>query len=177
MTTYTHGSFTDLCRGPHVENTGNIGAFKLLKVAGAYWRGYEKRPMLQRIYGTAFSTKAELDHYLKMLEEAAMRDHRKVGSDLDLFSTMDEFGAGLILWHPKGSRIRNTIETFWRDEHYKNGYELLYTPHIGRSTLWRAPISGQSAVWFARKRKISWTLTVWVPREYRRSRKYSVITE
>ncbi len=137
ITTYSHGAFTDLCRGPHVADTGKIGAFKLLKVAGAYWRGDEKNPMLQRIYGTAFSTKTELDHYLAMLEEAGRRDHRKLGTDLDLFSSMDEYGAGLILWHPKGGRIRNAIENFWREEHYKNGYELLYTPHIGRASLWQ----------------------------------------
>ncbi|PIR17146.1 MAG: threonine--tRNA ligase [Deltaproteobacteria bacterium CG11_big_fil_rev_8_21_14_0_20_49_13] len=136
VTIYKHGNFVDLCRGPHLKDTGEIKAFKLLKVAGVYWRGDEKREQLQRIYGTAFSDKKGLDAYLKMLEEAEKRDHRKLGTELDLFSTLDQYGAGLVLWHPKGGRIRNSIETFWKDEHYKNGYELLYTPHIGRSTLW-----------------------------------------
>lgn len=136
ITIYRHGEFTDLCRGPHVASTGKIGAYKLLKVAGAYWRGDEKNPQLQRIYGTAFVEKKQLDDYLAMLEEAAKRDHRKLGADLDLFSTMDEFGAGLVLWHPKAGRIRDTIESFWKDEHYRNGYDILYTPHIGRSKLW-----------------------------------------
>ncbi len=136
VTLYTHGNFTDLCRGPHVGDTSKIGAFKLLKVAGAYWRGDEKKAQLQRIYGTTFPTKAELDGYLTRLEEAEKRDHRKLGTQLDLFSTMDEYGAGLILWHPKGARIRHAIESFWKDEHFKHGYDILYTPHIGRSTLW-----------------------------------------
>jgi len=136
VTLYTHGNFTDLCRGPHVGDTSKIGAFKLLKVAGAYWRGDEKKAQLQRIYGTTFPTKAELDEYLTRLEEAEKRDHRKLGTQLDLFSTMDEYGAGLILWHPKGARIRHAIESFWKDEHFKHGYDILYTPHIGRSTLW-----------------------------------------
>jgi threonyl-tRNA synthetase len=136
ITSYRHGSFVDLCRGPHMKSTGEVKAFKLLKVAGAYWRGDEKNAMLQRIYGTAFPSKSELDAYLHMLEEAAKRDHRRLGVDLDLFSNLDEFGPGLILWHPKGGRIRDAIETFWKAEHYKNGYEILYTPHIGRSSLW-----------------------------------------
>ncbi|MFH0798622.1 MAG: threonine--tRNA ligase [Pseudomonadota bacterium] len=137
ITTFSHGDFTDLCRGPHVEHTGAIGAFKLLKVAGAYWRGDEKNPQLQRIYGTAFPTLGELTAYLAMVEEAGRRDHRKLGTELDLFSTMDEYGAGLVLWHPKGSRIRDAVETFWKEEHYRNGYEILYTPHIGRAALWQ----------------------------------------
>ncbi len=136
LTIYRHGAFVDLCRGPHVADTGKIGVFKLLKVAGAYWRGDEKNAQLQRIYGTAFPTKEELDAYLKFLEEAEKRDHRKLGAELDLFSSLDEYGAGLILWHPKGARIRDLIETFWKSEHYKNGYDLLYSPHLGRSTLW-----------------------------------------
>lgn len=136
VTIYKHGKFVDLCRGPHLKDTGEIKAFKLLKVAGAYWRGDEKREQLQRIYGTVFPDKKGLDAYLKLLEEAEKRDHRKLGTELDLFSTLDQYGAGLVLWHPKGGRIRNSIETFWKDEHYKNGYEILYTPHIGRSTLW-----------------------------------------
>lgn len=136
ITLYKHGNFVDLCRGPHVGYTSDIKAFKLMKVAGAYWRGDEKNQMLQRIYGTAFASKADLEVYLKRLEEAEKRDHRKLGRELDLYSTMDEYGAGLVLWHPKGARIRDSIETFWKNEHYKNGYDLLYTPHIGRSTLW-----------------------------------------
>ena len=137
VTIYRHGDFVDLCKGPHVKNTGEIKAFKLLKVAGAYWRGDAKNQMLQRIYGTAFADKKALDDYLKLMEEAEKRDHRNLGTQLDLFSTMEEYGAGLILWHPKGARVRDAIETFWKQEHYKNGYELLYTPHIGRSTLWQ----------------------------------------
>jgi threonyl-tRNA synthetase len=133
-----HGDFVDLCKGPHVEDTGKIGAFKLLKVAGAYWRGDEKREQLQRIYGTAFPTQAELDEHLKLLEEAAKRDHRKIGRELDLFSTMDAYGAGLVLWHPKGGRLRQAIEDFWREAHVRNGYEIIFTPHMARLDLWKA---------------------------------------
>ena len=136
ISTYRHGEFEDLCAGPHVESTGKIPAFKLLSVAGAYWRGDEHRPMLQRIYGTAFESQQALDEHLERLEEARRRDHRLLGRELDLFSIHDETGPGLIIWHPKGSRIRGIIEDFWKDEHYKAGYELVYTPHIGRSTLW-----------------------------------------
>ncbi|MBI2092334.1 MAG: threonine--tRNA ligase [Deltaproteobacteria bacterium] len=136
VTIYKHGDFADLCRGPHIKNTGEIKAFKLLKVAGAYWRGDAKNQMLQRIYGTAFADKKALEDYLKLIEEAEKRDHRVIGTQLDLFSTMEEYGAGLVLWHPKGARIRDAIETFWKEQHYKNGYDILYTPHIGRSTLW-----------------------------------------
>lgn len=136
ITIYRHGSFVDLCRGPHVKTTGDIGAFKLLKVAGAYWRGDEKNAQLQRIYGTAFPTPKELRKHLDMLKEAEKRDHRKLGKELDLYSTMDEYGGGLILWHPRGARIREVIESFWKNEHFKNGYEILSSPHIGRSTLW-----------------------------------------
>jgi threonyl-tRNA synthetase len=133
---YHQGEFADLCRGPHIPRTSYIKAFKLLSIAGAYWRGDEKRPMLQRIYGTAWPTKDELDAYLKHLEEVEKRDHRKLGRELDLYSVHDETGAGLILWHPKGARLRHIIESFWREEHYKNGYDLVYSPHIGKSTLW-----------------------------------------
>lgn len=140
VTTYRHGSFVDLCKGPHVGATGEIKAFKLLKVAGAYWRGSEKNPMLQRIYGTAFPTKEGLDDHLKKLEEALRRDHRSLGRELELFSTMEEFGPGLVLWHPKGARIRMAIEDFWRDEHIRRGYEIVFTPHIARLDIWR--ISG-----------------------------------
>ncbi len=133
---YKQGDFTDLCRGPHLPSTGRIKAFKLMSVAGAYWRGDSSREMLQRIYGTAFASKSQLDDYLKFLEEAAKRDHRKLGKELDLFSIDDQIGGGLVLWHPKGARIRHEIENFWKEEHYKNGYELVYTPHIGKANLW-----------------------------------------
>ncbi|MCH8108738.1 MAG: threonine--tRNA ligase [Chloroflexi bacterium] len=136
ISTYRHGDFEDLCAGPHVESTGRIPAFKLLSVAGAYWRGDEKRPMLQRIYGTAFENQDALDDYLHRLEEAKRRDHRLLGRELDLFSMHEEVGPGLIIWHPKGSRIKGVIEDFWKKEHYKAGYDLVQTPHIGRSTLW-----------------------------------------
>jgi threonyl-tRNA synthetase len=139
---YTHDEFTDLCRGPHVETSAQINpaAVKLLSVAGAYWRGDEKGPMLQRIYGTAWNTPQELKDYLWRIEEAKKRDHRKVGQDLDLFSVVDEIGAGLILWHPKGGKIRKIIENFWSEEHEASGYEFVYTPHIGKAKLWE--ISG-----------------------------------
>ncbi len=138
ISTYTQDTFTDLCRGPHVENTKELNpqAFKLLSVAGAYWRGDEKNPMLQRIYGTAWSNPKELRAYLNHLKEVEKRDHRKLGKELDLFSIHEEAGAGLIYWHPKGGRIRSIIEDFWRKEHFKNGYDILYTPHIGKSWLW-----------------------------------------
>jgi threonyl-tRNA synthetase len=135
---YSQGGFTDLCRGPHVENSRQINpsAIKLMNVAGAYWRGDEKRPMLQRIYGTAWSKPDELKDYLWRLEEAKKRDHRKIGQELDLFSVNDEVGAGLVLWHPKGARIRKLIEDFWSQEHVNNDYDFVYTPHIGKAQLW-----------------------------------------
>lgn len=135
---YTQGVFTDLCRGPHVASTREIkpDAFKLRTVAGAYWRGDEKRPMLTRIYAYAFESKAALEAHLKMLEEAERRDNRRLGKELDLFSTHEEAGPGLIYWHPKGGRFRVELETWWREQHYRNGYEILFTPHIGKSWLW-----------------------------------------
>ncbi|HPC58876.1 MAG TPA: threonine--tRNA ligase, partial [Kiritimatiellia bacterium] len=133
---YHTGDFTDLCRGPHVKSTGAIKAFKLQSVAGAYFRGDEKNQMMQRLYGTAFLSQADLDAHLKMLEEAKLRDHRVLGRDLDLFSIQESVGPGLVHWHPKGARIRATIEEFWRREHFRAGYEMLYTPHIGRAGLW-----------------------------------------
>ena len=134
---YKVGDFTDLCRGPHIENTSKIGAIKLMSIAGSYFRGNEKNPMLQRIYGTAFETKEELQEYLTRIEEAKKRDHRKIGQELELFSTHEEIGPGLICWHPNGARIRHEIETFWKQAHYENGYELVYTPHVGRAFLWQ----------------------------------------
>ncbi|MDR0669909.1 MAG: threonine--tRNA ligase, partial [Treponema sp.] len=130
--------WTDLCRGPHVHNTREINsaAFKLMNIAGAYWRGDAKRPMLTRIYGTAWETPKDLKAYLTFLEEVEKRDHRRVGKDLDLYSIHEEAGAGLIYWHPNGGRLRVAIEDFWRKEHYRAGYEILYTPHIGKSWLW-----------------------------------------
>jgi threonyl-tRNA synthetase len=138
ISTYTQDTFTDLCRGPHVADTSALkpDAFKLTSIAGAYWRGDEKNKMLQRIYGTAWESKADLDAHLKKLEEIEKRDHRRLGRELDLYSIHEEAGAGLIYWHPKGARIRMAIEDFWRKEHVKNGYELLYTPHVGKSWLW-----------------------------------------
>jgi threonyl-tRNA synthetase len=138
VSVYQQRGFVDLCRGPHVESTKQIHpkAVKLLSVAGAYWRGDEKRPMLQRIYGTAWETPKELRAYLDRLKEIENRDHRKLGRELDLFSTHEEAGAGLIYWHPNGARIRLAIEDYWRHEHLRSGYQLLHTPHIGRAWLW-----------------------------------------
>ena len=133
---YQHGNFVDLCRGPHVPSTGIIKSFKLLSIAGAYWKGSEKNPMLQRIYGISFPSPGELDEYLKRLEELKKRDHRVLGKELELFSISDEVGPGLILWHPKGAQIRRVIEDFWMNEHQKNGYQLIYTPHVARLHLW-----------------------------------------
>ena len=135
---YTQDTFTDLCRGPHVESTKELNpkAFKLLNVAGAYWRGDEHRPMLQRIYGTAWDSPKELRKHLDHLKEIEKRDHRKLGKELDLFSTHEEAGPGLIYWHPKGARMRLVVEDYWRDRHLNGGYDLLYTPHVGKSWLW-----------------------------------------
>ena len=137
LSIYRHGDFTDLCQGPHVASTGDIEAVKLLQVAGAYWRGDEHRPMLQRIYGTAFESQTELDEHLARLEEAEKRDHRTLGRQLDLFTVHEEIGPGLILWHPKGGVIRSIIEDYWRDVHYRHGYSIVYSPHIGRAQLWQ----------------------------------------
>lgn len=135
---YKDGSFIDLCRGPHVDSTGKINpaALKLMSVAGAYWRGDENKPMLQRIYGTAWESSDQLEEYLWRLEEARKRDHRRLGRELDLFSVNEEVGAGLILWHPKGGMVRKVAEDYCRDEHEKGGYEFVYSPHIGKSSLW-----------------------------------------
>lgn len=139
---YTDGVFTDLCRGPHVENTSEINpdALKLLSIAGAYWRGNERNPMLQRIYGTAFEKAQELEEYLVWREEVEKRDHRKLGKQLDLFSINPDLGGGLVLWHPNGGMIRHLAEEFCKNEHLAGGYDLVYSPHIGRSNLWE--ISG-----------------------------------
>ena len=134
---YEEDGFVDLCRGPHVFSTGAIKAFKLLSIAGAYWRGNEKNKMLQRIYGTAYASKEKLKEHLDFLEEVKKRDHRKLGKELDLFSVSDDIGPGLILWHPNGAIIRKVIEDFWRDEHYKADYKLLYSPHIAKLNLWQ----------------------------------------
>ncbi len=134
---YQLGGFVDLCRGPHLPSTGKIKAFKLLTIAGAYWRGDERNRMLQRIYGTSFPSQKELNAHLEKLEEAKRRDHRKLGKDLDLFSIHQDVGAGLIYWHPKGAIIRRVIEDFWKDVHVERGYELVTTPHIAHSDLWR----------------------------------------
>jgi len=136
ISTYTQGDFIDLCRGPHLPDTGRIKAVKLLKTSGAYWRGDEHNKMLKRIYGISFPTNKELNEYIQMLEEAKKRDHRKLGKDLDLFSIDDEVGAGLVLWHPNGALMRHLIEQYWKDEHLKNGYKFVCSPHIGRSNLW-----------------------------------------
>ncbi|MBU0960063.1 MAG: threonine--tRNA ligase [Proteobacteria bacterium] len=134
---YQQGNFTDLCRGPHLPDTSWVKAFKLLRVAGAYWRGNEKNDMLQRIYGTAFFDKKALKKHLDALEEAKKRDHRKLGKELELFTIQDEIGPGLILWQPKGALLRRLIEDYWKEEHYRHDYELLYTPHIARQDLWK----------------------------------------
>ncbi len=134
---YHEGDFTDLCTGPHLPDTSRIKYIKLLSVSGSYWRGDEHNKQLQRIYGISFPKKKMLDEYLEFLEEARKRDHRKLGKQLDLFSIHEESGPGLVFWHPRGAIIRNTIENFWKEEHLKNGYQLLYTPHVGKSYLWQ----------------------------------------
>ncbi len=133
---YSQGNFTDLCRGPHIPSSGAVKAFKLTKVAGAYWRGDEHNKMLQRIYGTSFPSKDELKRYLELLEEAKRRDHRKLGKELDLFSISDEAGPGMIIWHPKGAMLRYLIEEFERKEHLKRGYQMVVGPQILKRELW-----------------------------------------
>ena len=133
---YRHGDWVDLCRGPHLPASGAIRAFRLTHTAGAYWRGNERNPMLQRIYGTAFFDPKDLKAHQKRLEELERRDHRRLGRELDLFSTMGAMGPGLVLWHPKAGRIRKQIEDFWEDQHLANGYDLVYTPHIAKIDLW-----------------------------------------
>ncbi|MFC2018786.1 threonine--tRNA ligase [Chloroflexota bacterium] len=137
VTVYEQGAFVDLCRGPHVSSSGEIKALKLTSIAGAYWRGDEHCPMLQRIYGVAFATEDALKEHLKRLDEAARRDHRKLGKELDLFSINDEAGPGLVYWHPRGAAVRRLIEDFWKDEHTRRGYDIVYTPHIAKVDLWK----------------------------------------
>ncbi|MFH1847646.1 MAG: threonine--tRNA ligase, partial [Candidatus Omnitrophota bacterium] len=136
VSVYKHGDFIDLCKGPHVQSTGQIKAFKLLSIAGAYWRGLESNPMLQRIYGTAFETQKELDEHLRLLEEAKKRDHRKLGKDLEYFSFHNEMGAGLVLYHPKGGLLRTMIEDWEKKEHLKRGYHIVIGPHVLKSDIW-----------------------------------------
>ncbi|MFO7761547.1 MAG: threonine--tRNA ligase [Thermodesulfobacteriota bacterium] len=133
---YRQGSFVDLCRGPHIPDTGWLRVFKMIRLAGAYWRGDENRPMLQRLYATAFFEPKDLKKYLHKLEEAKKRDHRKLGKELELFTINDQVGPGLVLWQPRGALVRKLIEDYWREEHYREGYDLLYTPHIARRDLW-----------------------------------------
>ncbi|MCH2606371.1 MAG: threonine--tRNA ligase, partial [Nitrospinales bacterium] len=137
ITIFSQGDWGDLCGGPHVESTKKIKAFKLLHTSSAYWRGDERNPVLQRIYGTAWNTEKELRLYLKRLEEAKKRDHRKLGKELDLFSVSDDIGPGLILWHPKGARIRHLMEEFWKKEHFRHGYEMVISPHAAKIDLWK----------------------------------------
>ena len=137
VSNYRQDGFIDFCRGPHVPSTGYIRFFKLLSASGAYWKGDEKNPQMQRIYGTAFLTRDELKDHLRMLEEARKRDHRRLGVELDLFSFNDQLGGGLILWHPRGAVIRSVVEDYWRKEHFRDGYELLYSPHVAKLDVWR----------------------------------------
>jgi threonyl-tRNA synthetase len=137
VTYYRNGSFLDLCRGPHLRSTGEVKAFKLTHVAGAYWLGQERNEMLQRIYGTAFPTQEELDTHLRRIEESLKRDHRRLGRELDLFSVHEDVGGGLILWHPKLGMVRHLIEEYWKEEHLARGYQLVYTPHIASERLYQ----------------------------------------
>lgn len=137
VTCYEQGGFIDFCLGPHVPSSGQIKHFKLLSVSGAYWKGDEQGKQLQRIYGTVFFKKKDLTDYLALLEEAKKRDHRKLGTELELFSFNEDLGAGLILWHPKGATVRHIIESYWREEHLKDGYDFLYTPHLAKLDVWR----------------------------------------
>jgi threonyl-tRNA synthetase len=134
---YRQGSFVDLCRGPHVNSTGDVGVFNLVSIAGAYWRGDEHRTMLQRIYGVAFDSEKALAEHLKKLDDVAKRDHRKLGRELDLFSLHEEAGPGLVYWHPRGAVVRRVIEDFWKEEHIKRGYDIIYTPHLAKLDLWK----------------------------------------
>ena len=134
---YRQGNFVDFCLGPHIPSTGMIKHFKILSVSGAYWKGEEKGTQLQRIYGTVFFTKEDLEKHLALIEEAKKRDHRKLGPELDLFSFHDDLGGGLIIWHPNGGAVRTVVEDYWREEHFKAGYEMLYSPHIAKLDVWK----------------------------------------
>ncbi|RMH80216.1 MAG: threonine--tRNA ligase [Acidobacteria bacterium] len=136
ISVYEQNGFTDLCRGPHVTSTGMVGEFKLTHVAGAYWMGDSSKPMLQRIYGIAFWDKKELEERLRFYEEAKKRDHRRLGRELELFLIDEDIGAGLVLWLPKGGIFRKILEDYWKEEHLKRGYQLIYTPHVGNAKLW-----------------------------------------
>ncbi|MCK4297555.1 MAG: threonine--tRNA ligase, partial [Candidatus Marinimicrobia bacterium] len=136
LSIYLQDDFIDLCRGPHIPSTGRIKAFKLLNVAGAYWRGDSANKMLTRVYGTSFPSKKELKKYLNFLEEAKRRDHRKIGKSLELFEINEQVGPGLVLWYPKGTTLLQVIKEYWIKEHLKRGYQLVQTPHIGKSQLW-----------------------------------------
>jgi len=152
VTVYNQGNFTDLCRGPHVASTKELRAdsFKLLNIAGAYWRGDEHNQMLTRIYGTAFTNPKDLRAYLQYLEDVEKRDHRRLGKELDLFSLHEEAGPGLVYWHPRGARVRQLIENFWREEHYKNGYEMVYP------TRWKELAVGDiRPPWFLQRQHVS----------------------
>jgi threonyl-tRNA synthetase len=133
---YREDGFIDFCRGPHLPSTGRIKAFRLTAVAGAYWRGDETKQMLQRIYGTAYLTEDQLEQHLKKIEEARLRDHRRLGKELDLFSIQESGGSGLIYWHPKGTVVKEIVESFWKEEHRRRGYEFVNTPHIAKDELW-----------------------------------------
>jgi len=137
VTCYKQDDFIDFCLGPHLPSTGEIKHFKLLSISGAYWKGDEKGQQLQRIYGTSFYKEKDLKEYLAFLEEAKKRDHRKLGRELDFFSSNEDLGAGLILWHPKGATIRRIIEDYWREEHIRDGYEFIYAPHVAKLDVWR----------------------------------------
>lgn len=137
ITVYEQGPFTDLCRGPHVPTTDGVASIKLLSSAGAYWRGDERNPMLQRIYGTSFPTREAMEAHLQRLEEIKRRDHRRLGKELDLYNIMDDIGPGLVIWHPKGAIIRKLIEDYWREQHVRHEYDFVYSPHIARLDLWR----------------------------------------
>ena len=136
LSVYTQGDFTDLCRGPHVPSTGRIKYFKLTSTGGAYWRGSEENKQLQRIYGTAFEKKAQLEEHLRLIEEAEKRDHRRLGTQLDIYSTHQDLGAGLVLWHPKGALVRHIAESYWKEQHLAGGYDFVCSPHIGKAKLW-----------------------------------------
>ncbi len=154
---YRNGKFVDFCRGPHVPSTGRVKAFKVTSLAGAYWLGDEKNPQLQRVYGTAFFSQKDLDAHFARLEEAARRDHRVLGKQLDLFSIQELAGAGLIFWHPKGAIIRKVMEDWMRDECLRRGYQLVYTPHVMRRDLWK--VSGHDGVLLRQHVSRPWSST------------------